>query len=216
MNIKWYGHSCFQLKTKGGVRIVTDPYDNTVGYPMHQLCPDILTISHDHYDHNGMEMIQNAPRTIREAGVFEEKGVRITGIASYHDDKEGALRGNNLIFLFEMDGLRVAHMGDIGAMPPEEVLAVLTPLDVLLVPIGGTYTIGPRLACDLANVTNARVFIPMHYQTQVLTLGAPLFHVKELVSVARGCSIHRLNQSECSISPDSLGDDRILILDYER
>lgn len=214
MKIQWYGHSCFILETENGTRFLTDPYSEKEGYPMHVLDVDAVTISHDHHDHNNTGLFMGNPKILRGTGSFDVNGVRITGIASYHDEKQGALRGENTIFLFETDDLRLAHLGDLGSMPSEEAIAALGNLDILLAPVGGTYTIGPEEACEIANATHANVLIPMHYQTGVLTLEKPLKKVEELISIAKDCRIHKLNQSSCVITRESLGEDRLLVLDY--
>ncbi len=216
MIIKWYGHSSFLLTAENGLRIFTDPCGPQTGYTLHDIEADIVTVSHQHSDHNYLAAISGTPVTLQEAGVFERSGVRITGIPSFHDDAEGKKRGNNLIFLFELDGVRIAHLGDLGALPSEEAFAALGKLDVLLCPVGGTYTIDPPAACEIANRTCTRVLIPMHYQTSQLKFSKPLLGIEPLLSIARNCKVHKLNQSEATITPGSLGEDRVLVLDYER
>ncbi len=216
MNIKWYGHSSFLLTARSGLKIFTDPCGPETGYTLHDIEADIVTLSHQHFDHNYLNAIQGTPTVIQEAGVFERDGVRVTGIPSFHDEVEGKKRGSNLIFLFELDGLRIAHLGDLGALPSERTFDALGKLDVLLCPVGGTYTIDPPAACEIANRTCTRVFIPMHYQTAQLKLGQPILGIEPLLSIARNCKIHKLNQSEATITPESLGEDRLLVLDYER
>lgn len=216
MIIKWYGHSSFLLTTQNGLRIFTDPCGPETGYTLHDIEADIVTLSHQHFDHNYLGAFQGTPVALQEAGYFEWDGVRITGIPSFHDEVEGKKRGSNLIFLFELDGLRIAHLGDLGTFPSEDAYAALGKLDVLLAPVGGTYTIDPPAACEIANRTGTRILIPMHYQTSHLTLGQPILGIEPLLSIARNCKIHKLNQSEATITPESLGEDRLLVLDYER
>lgn len=216
MNFTWFGHSCFLITTDNGTRILTDPYDDTVGYPMHTVNADIVTLSHDHFDHNHISMATGNPVVCRTAGVHEVNGVRITGMPSYHDDAKGEKRGTNIIFLIETDGLRVAHLGDLGELPGADTLRQLDPLDVLLAPVGGVYTIGPRIAREIANRTHTRVLVPMHYQTDVLTLGKKLHGVGDIISTAKDCSIHKLNQSGFVITADQVGEDRLLVPDYLR
>ena len=216
MNFTWFGHSCFLIASECGTRVLTDPYDDTVGYPMHKATVDVVTVSHDHFDHNYLAMASGEPLVLREAGVHEVGDLRITGILSSHDDEQGKKRGKNMIFLFEGEGIRVAHMGDIGEMPAEEALKALAPLDVLMVPVGGTFTIGPDIACKIANATKARVVVPMHYQTGVLRFADQLLSVNEMISCAKNCSIHKLNQSHFVIRADQKGEDRLLVPDYLR
>ena len=216
MRIQWYGHSSFLLKADSGLRIFADPCDPETGYTLEGLTADAVTISHDHHDHNYLDAFANEPVVIREAGVHEVQGVRITGIKSFHDEARGAKRGENLIFVYELEGLRIAHLGDLGCIPGDDAFEQIGKLDVLLCPVGGTYTIGPREACEIANRTGTNVFIPMHYQTSALRLKVPLLGVAALLDVATNCHIHKLNQSEATITQGSLGEDRLLVLDYQR
>lgn len=212
MQIHWYGHSCFLLTAENGTRILLDPFDDDIGYSLGKVEADIVTCSHGHHDHNYLDAVLGEPIALLDAGTEIINGIRITGIPSFHDEEGGKLRGNNLIFLFEMDGLRLAHLGDIGDIPSQEALDTMGNLDILFAPVGGIYTIGPRTACDIANLTQTNVLIPMHYQTPKLKLGKPILGVDPLLSVARNCSIHKLNQSDCTMTPESLGTDRLLVL----
>ncbi len=213
MHIRYYGHSCFGLTASSGVKILTDPCAPEVGYTLKNIEADVVTISHDHYDHNYLEAVAGEPAVIRTAGVHRASGIQITGVESYHDNKQGALRGPNLMFVYEIDGMRVAHMGDLGAYPGEEAMNLLGKVHVLLVPVGGTYTITPSVACKLANALKTQILIPMHYQTPKLTLPKPLLEVESLLSIAKNCRIHKLNQADCIITPENLGEDRVLVLE---
>lgn len=213
MKIKWYGHSCFMLKNDAGVRIVTDPCDPATGYTLCGIEADILTLSHSHHDHNFTDAIEGSPEIITDTGEYECKGVKITGIPSYHDADGGAKRGENIVFKFETDGLCVVHAGDLGAFD-EELAERIGKTDVLLVPVGGVYTINAEQARELANMLRAKVVIPMHYKTPALTF--ELDSVNEFIKNAADCSIHDLKQSEATVSADCLGTDRILILQYEQ
>jgi L-ascorbate metabolism protein UlaG (beta-lactamase superfamily) len=212
----WIGHSCYLLTTQNGIRILIDPYDESIGYPKHDLQADIVCTSHDHFDHNHLNMVQGEYILIKEAGITSHDGIRIQAILTNHDDCGGAKRGKNLVFLIEADGIRVAHLGDLGEVPEEPVREALTPLNVLLAPVGGTYTIGPKEARQIANAIKTRVLVPMHYQTPVLRLNKELLPVESLISEARDCGIHKLNQPHFVITPDYTGEDRILVPDYLR
>lgn len=216
MRLQWFGHSSFLLTADSGLKIFTDPCHPETGYTLKDIETDVVTITHGHHDHDYLGAFIGSPMVIREAGEYEVQGVRITGIKWFHDDAHGAKRGDTLIFLYEMDGLRIAHMGDIGCMPSDEVFTSLGKLDVLMCPVGGTYTIGPSDACAIANRTKTNVFIPMHYQTSVLKAKLPLLGVDALIDIAKNCHIHKLNQSEATITKGNLGEDRLLVLDYQR
>ena len=166
MKLKWLGHSCFELTLPGGV-IVTDPYDDTVGYPPLRVKADAILSSHDHFDHNYFAAVEGDPEIINQPGVYARGGVTITGVASFHDEVRGAKRGNNLIFLIEAEGLRVAHLGDLGHQPDtDEQRAALSNLDVMLIPIGGTFTIDTPQAVKLIEAFRPRCAIAMHFKNR--------------------------------------------------
>ena len=173
MMIQWLGHSCFRISLPAG-SLLTDPYDPSVGYDMPVHGANIVCISHDHYDHNFVGALK--PELIaRRAGVYERDGVRIEGFDSFHDDSGGKKRGKNVIFSIESEGRRVVHLGDLGHMPSRELIERIARPDVLLIPVGGVYTIDAAQAAELAREIDARVTVPMHYRTEKLSfeLGKP-------------------------------------------
>jgi len=212
MRIQWYGHSCFLLTNEAGVRVLTDPCAPETGYRIAGAEAEIVTLSHDHFDHNYIAGVSGAPFVVRTAGRFEHAGVKITAVESFHDAFGGTQRGKNLICVIETDDLRLVHLGDLGCIPDEFTLAKVGHADVLFVPVGGHYTIAADEARRVANLLGPKVLIPMHYRTAACSLD--IAGVEPLLLHASGCKIHRLNESECSIARDSLGEDRILVLDY--
>ena len=166
MMLRWLGHSCFELTLPGGV-IVTDPYDDTVGYPPLHVKADEVLSSHDHFDHNCFQAIDGNPAILNTPGVREVCGARITAVPAFHDDVKGAKRGENLIHLIEVDGLRVAHLGDLGHQPDtDEQRAALSNLDVMLIPIGGTFTVTTPEAVKLIETFRPRCAIAMHFKNR--------------------------------------------------
>lgn len=163
MIIRYYGHSCFQLTTEGGVRIVTDPYQK-VGYELPKgIETDIVTVSHGHFDHNYVEAVQTQT-VITHSSAQTLKGVEISGIDCYHDPLRGALRGKNIIFKLKIDGLTVCHLGDLGEDISDELIQKIGEVDVLLLPVGGTYTIDAKQAKVYADTIMPKVIIPMHFK----------------------------------------------------
>ena len=162
MKIEWMGHACFAVTADNGLRIVTDPFDETVGYPLPWGKADVATVSHGHFDHNCYERL-NPANVVKEAGSYEFSGVKITGIPCFHDDAQGAKRGSNIIYVIEADGKRIAHLGDLGHMLNEEQIASLGKLDALLIPVGGTYTLTGEQAAKLTRQINPEAVVPMHY-----------------------------------------------------
>lgn len=213
MKIKWYGHSCFKLTSENGVSIVTDPCDPPTGYELKNISSEIITVSHDHHDHNYTKAVPGNPTVINTVGEHEVCGIRIRGIKSFHDECRGKKRGENIVFKYKIDGLNIVHMGDIGDISEQSLIDEIGETDVLLVPIGGIYTIDAAQARQLANKLHAKAVIPMHYKTA--SLAFELGDLDTFVDHAVDCSIHRLNQSEAVIEKDFLGSDRILILSYE-
>ncbi len=181
MIITYYGHSLFALETAKGETIITDPYDESVGYPMGQLRGDIVTVSHEHHDHNNLSLIKGTPAVCRGTKVFTPlPGIRIMGYPSYHDGKKGAQRGQNTLFLIEADGLSILHLGDLGHTLDKEMIKALTPVDVLMVPVGGYYTIDAKEAAQVCRALGPKVIIPMHYRT-AHSGGMPIAPVKDFL-----------------------------------
>ena len=166
MILRYYGHSLFTLTLADGTVIATDPYGTFYDYPRRTLKADVCTVSHAHHDHNALEMITGKPQVIDREGDFHlHGGLRITGIQSFHDEKQGALRGTNLMFVYQTEGLRIAHLGDLGCPLTSAQAAALGSLDVLLLPVGGYYTIDAEQAAQTVELLQPRIVIPMHYRT---------------------------------------------------
>ncbi|NLU49052.1 MAG: MBL fold metallo-hydrolase [Syntrophomonadaceae bacterium] len=169
MKITWFGHACFLIEG-GGLRIVTDPFDASVGYEVPGVRADVVTVSHEHYDHNAVGNVHGNPRVIRQPGEFQLDGVTIKGIPTYHDRSQGKQRGKNTVYVFNLEGMSIAHLGDLGhGLTPDQVKA-MGRLDVLLVPVGGTYTIDAQEAVQVVNQLQPRVVIPMHFKTPHSTI----------------------------------------------
>ncbi len=169
MEITWYGHSCFRLRGKGAT-VVTDPYSPDYGYTLPRIRADIVTISHHHPDHDYVRGIKGDPKVIDGPGEYEIKGVFITGIPTFHDRRRGRDRGSNTVFLFDIDDLRVCHLGDLGHVLDQSQVEALGDIDVLLIPVGSVYTINASQAAEVVSLLEPKIVIPMHYKTEVLTL----------------------------------------------
>lgn len=162
MDITYLGHASFRIKGKN-VSLVTDPYDDRAGkYP--KISADIVTVSHDHFDHNQADLVKDVKRVVSGPGEYEISGVSIIGLSTFHDDKKGAERGKNTVYVIEMDGLRIAHLGDLGHKLSNNELEELGTIDVLMIPVGGVYTIGPSVAAEIVRDIEPSIAIPMHYQ----------------------------------------------------
>lgn len=168
MQISYLGHSCFKIQNNETTLIV-DPYNDNIGLKMPKISADIVLSTHHHPDHNNFEAIRGNPFKINSPGEYEIKDFFIYAIASFHDNEQGKKRGNNLIFLIEVEGIRVAHFGDFGqAAINEEQLKKLEGIDILLIPVGGVYTIDAKSAAAIVAELEPRIVIPMHYQVKGL------------------------------------------------
>ena len=168
MIIRHIGHACFRIDLDCGLSIVTDPFDPAVGYELPHTPADIVTTSHEHHDHNYVGDL--APKhLVKGSGKTALEGVSIEGFPSFHDDVSGAKRGANTIFVFEAEGLRVAHLGDLGHPLTDAQIAQLGPVDVLLIPVGGVFTIDAGQAADLTKKIGAKITVPMHYARDELS-----------------------------------------------
>lgn len=166
MLIQHIGHAEFLITLESGFRIVTDPYDASTGYPVRKIEADGVLVSHHHHDHDAVENVSGHPQIIDYAGLHTfAPGIQVTGIMADHDDAEGARRGKTLLFLLEAEGLRVAHLGDLGCLLDGDQLEALGQVDVLMIPVGGFFTISPDQALEVIQQLDPRVTIPMHYRT---------------------------------------------------
>lgn len=170
MEIKYLGHSSFLIKTKTA-KIVTDPFDpEMVGLKFSKTEADIVTISHGHKDHNQFKNVSRingvSPLMIDMPGEFEKMGIRIFGFQTFHDKTNGSERGENIMYKFESEGMSLLHCGDLGMIPEESFLETIGEVDVLLVPVGGFYTIDSDEAVSLVKKIEPSIVIPMHYKTE--------------------------------------------------
>jgi len=167
VKIKYLGHAAFAITSNNGVKIITDPYTPAPDLTYGEIneSADIVTVSHGHHDHNNVAAVKGNPEVVSRVGKSEIKGIEVRGVASYHDDTGGRRAGNNLIFCFEVDGVTVCHLGDLGHRLDDRQLKEMGRVDVLLIPVGGNYTIDAKVATEVCSQLKPRVIIPMHYKT---------------------------------------------------
>ncbi|MFZ4631946.1 MAG: MBL fold metallo-hydrolase [Patescibacteria group bacterium] len=171
MIITWQGHSCFKIQDKvgpDGVTLVTDPFNKETGLKVPNFEADIITVSHDHKDHNNIDALRGNPFVVSCAGEYDFKNVLIEGIDSYHDEVKGKERGSNIMYRIEIDDISVAHLGDLGEVLDNAQLEKLVGTDVLLIPVGGKYTLDAKKAVEVISQIEPRIVIPMHYKTDGL------------------------------------------------
>ena len=164
MKIKWLGHASFLITSDSGMKIITDPYipDERLHYGEINESADAVTVSHDHFDHGNVAAVKGAPQAVK--GDAEIKGIKFRGIATSHDASGGKERGSNTIICFEVDGVKVCHLGDLGHELTTEQAAQAGAVDVLLLPVGGLYTIDATVASKVTEQLKPKVVIPMHFR----------------------------------------------------
>ncbi len=169
MEISWLGHSCFIIKGKEKI-VITDPYNPSLGYSLGQPEADIVTLSHLHPGHSYIEGIANNPKQIKGPGEYEIGGVFITGIATFHDNEKGEIEGKNTIYLIEIDGMALCHLGDLGHRLTPQLAEELGVIDILFLPVGEISTIPLHIAVEIVGQLNPHIVIPMHYKTDALDM----------------------------------------------
>jgi len=214
MKIQWLGHAAFLVETKGGVRILTDPYESgayggALGYGPIEMAADIVTVSHEqHEDHNYTRTVKGKPVIKKGPGVDTVKGVEIKRVHTFHDDCGGKERGENFVFCLKADGMLVCHMGDLGHVLKDDQVKEIGQPDVLLVPVGGTFTLGPKEASQVVDQLRPRVVIPMHYKTPKCG-----FPIEEVDSFLAGKSrVKRIRGSTLEMEKGSLPDPTEIVV----
>lgn len=164
MVITWYGQSCFKIQS-GDTVVFTDPFNKEIGLTPPRGQANVVTISHNHFDHNNAQSLSGEPLVINRPGEYETKGVGVKGIFSYHDKKEGKERGTNTIYVIEIEGMKICHLGDLGQEElTSEQLEQINGVDILMIPVGGVATIDGEEAAEIINNIEPRLVIPMHYK----------------------------------------------------
>lgn len=204
MKIRWNGHSCFTLTNEAGHTLMTDPFNPGCGYPCPSGSVDIVTTSHHHHDHDYVESLTSFGSKIDSAleGI-NELGFEISSMASFHDECNGAKRGNNMLFKIKADGQTVVHLGDLGHYPDGKQVEFLSGADVMLIPIGGFFTIDTKTAVRIIEATAPKAVIAMHYKagenefpiadaSEFISLtGAVNCEREEQISNLKGCCIFK-------------------------
>ncbi|MFA6005992.1 MAG: MBL fold metallo-hydrolase [Patescibacteria group bacterium] len=215
MKIQYLGHSSFLIKSKNGT-VVTDPFEpKDVGLKFPKVEADLVTVSHQHLDHNNVAVVGGEGKLVFDfPGEYEHKGIRVFGYATSHDDKNGADRGENIIFKILLEGITITHCGDLGHIPNEEIMESLKDTDVLMLPVGGFYTIGPKEAMKIVNLINPEIIIPMHFNDPRLNQEAfkDLLPVKEFLTLMGVESLQPVDKLE--LKSDTLPEKEVVLLSF--
>ena len=213
MRIRWYGHACWRISFPNNISLLTDPFkkgsfDNKLRYDDNFARSDIVTISHEHDDHNN-RVFENA-KYIDRPGQIEMHGIRITGCGVYHDKNQGEDRGSNTIFIIEHDNKKIAHLGDLGHIPSEDIIAHMKAADILFIPVGGYFTIEPEEAVKLIKLINPDAVFPMHYKTGKVDF--PIRPVDDFLKLIKSRKILRIDKPY--VDYDGFQSNSIVTLNY--
>ncbi len=218
MIISWLGHSCFKIILKYNnqdLMIITDPYDKSIGLRVPKMAADVVTISHQHEDHNNAKAVSgnlsDMPFVIDQAGEYEIKGIAVSTIKTWHDNKQGEDRGENIIYRFDIEGLSVVHLGDLGHILSDEQLEQIGNVDILMIPVGGIYTLNAASASKVVRQIEPRIVIPMHYRDEKVKIKLESVNAfrKEMGGLAE-------NEKKLKISKKNLPSEETKIIILEK
>lgn len=167
MRVKWLGHSCFLITSRGGLRVITDPYavGGGINYSPIKETADVVVVSHGHDDHSNVSAVQGKPEVVKGDGKKTARGIQFKGIATYHDASQGKRGGLNTVFCFTIDDIKLCHLGDLGHVLSPGQVNEIGAVDILFVPVGGFYTIDAPVASQVCNQLKPKMAIPMHFKT---------------------------------------------------
>jgi L-ascorbate metabolism protein UlaG (beta-lactamase superfamily) len=212
IDISWLGHSCFTVKGKG-VTLLTDPYDESIGYSLGSPKANIVTSSHPHPGHGSIKAVSGEPKAVHGPGEYEVSGVFITGTPTFHDAEGGRERGKNTVFLIEMEDVRLCHLGDLGHPLSTGQVEEIGEVDVLMVPVGGVSTIDAGVAAEVVRLLQPGIVVPMHYHTDVLRFQLdPLDRFLKEMGIKAGLSA----QPKLALTKVTLPEEtQVVVLDYK-
>ncbi|GAA0180786.1 MBL fold metallo-hydrolase [Clostridium sediminicola] len=210
MKITWIAHASFLLEDSKGRKLLTDPYDNSIGHKIYKGDADIITISHHHFDHEYTDEINKSSKILDKVGIFNLCDIPIEGLPTYHDKFKGAKRGENTIYIIEMDGYKICHLGDLGHNLSNDTLEKIGKIDVLLIPVGGNFTIDAKEAATICKQIGSHIVIPMHYKTPKIDF--PIDGVDKFITEMKNGE--RVNSSTIEINKPLTGSNMVKLLDY--
>jgi len=200
VHIQWYGHSCFSLESTSGESLICDPFDKSVGYTVPRVQASVVLVSHDHYDHNNIAVVEGNPRIIDQPGEYRIASLLIKGFPAFHDDQTGEKRGENTVYRVEAENLSIIHCGDLGALPPEKEVLAWGKSDIVLVPVGEIFTFSIQEAKRLIELLDPRIVVPMHYYDERLAF--ELHRVEPFLSLFS--TVQHLEQPGFEVRSDTL------------
>lgn len=214
MDIDWFGHSCFRLR-EGGVTLVLDPYDKSIGYSMPRVRADIVTVSHDSPGHTGVSALKGEPKVLTRAGEYEVKGVFITGLQTWRKaGAKGEPKEENVVFVFEFNDLIVCHLGDLSQVLTQAQVEALPSIDILMVPVGDGSALSADQAAEVISLVEPHIVIPMHYDTQLETVVKldPLAKFLKEMGVSEHAPQETLKVSRSDLPEET----QVVVLEYKQ
>lgn len=207
MDITYLGHSSFKIKTRSA-SVITDPFDSKeVGLKFQGAESEIVTVTHDHLDHNAVDKVSSVKKVVDGPGEYEISGVSIMGYKTFHDAKNGAEKGENTIYVIEAEGLRIVHLGDLGHTLSDDLIDEIGDVDILMIPVGGFFTIGPKEATEIISKIEPYFVIPMHYKAVGMnpSLGDKLLPLEDFL---KECGITTENLPKFSLKKEDILEDQ--------
>jgi len=212
LDITWLGYSCFRIKGKE-VTVITDPYPPGLGYSLGRPQANIVTVSHMHPEHSYTQAVSGDYKVIKGPGEYELKATYVTGIATWHDASEGQKLGRNTIYILELDGLTLCHLGDLGHQLSSEQVEDVGDVDILFLPVGGVSTIGGATAAEIVRRLSPKIAIPMHYKTATLKKDLePIDKFLKEMGIKE-----QVSQPKLAVSRNTLpSSTQLIVLEYTR
>ncbi|HVP36382.1 MAG TPA: MBL fold metallo-hydrolase [Terriglobales bacterium] len=208
VTIRWFGHSCFMVSD--AVKIVTDPFDKSVGYPVPSASADIVLVSHGHSDHSDISTISGKPEIIKDGQTKTVKGMTFQAVKTSHGDG----RGDNFIRVWEFEGIRFAHFGDLGVDLTDAQFKEIGPVDAVFIPVGGFFTIDAEQATKIINKLNPKAVFPMHYKTPVMGSRFPIATLEPFLKGKK--NVVKVGKNSIALKKDSLPKEMtIYVLEYK-
>lgn len=211
MRITWLAHASFLLEDTKGRKLLTDPYDSSIGHKIFKGDVNVVTISHHHFDHGYTKQLNDSTKILDKIGLFNLCDIPIEGLPTYHDNTKGSKRGENIIYIIEMDNYRICHLGDLGHILSDDTLQKIGHIDVLLIPVGGNFTIDAKEATGICSKIQSHIVIPMHYKTPKIDF--PIDGVDRFITGMENAE--KINGCSIEITGALSGTNIVKILDYK-